>query len=58
MNLKLIQWNINGFLNNYTDLQGVGVFIKSNIPQKEIQINNNFQMIALEITLNIKFTIV
>ena len=21
MNFKLIQWNINGFLNNYTDLQ-------------------------------------
>ena len=102
MNFKLIQWNINGFLNNYTDLQllineknphflslqethcnylfnpvppngfsayfcnscnltnkqGLGVFIKSNIPHKEIPINSNFQIIALEVTLNIKFTII
>ena len=103
MNFKLIQWHINGFLDNYTDLQllineknphllslqethcnylfnpvppngfsvyfgnsscnltnkqGLGVFIKSNSPHKEIQVNSNFQIIALEVTLNKKLTII
>ena len=38
--------------------QGAGVLIKSNISYKLIPVNSEYQIIAVEIKLNIKFTII
>lgn len=43
---------------NTTSKQGVGVLIKTNIPHKIVQINTHLQIIAVEINLNPKFTII
>lgn len=102
MDFTLLQWNINGILNNYQELQllikdmdpsfislqethcafnfspippknynsyfvnsiqnttskqGTGIFIKSNIPHKQIHINCDYQVVAIEVNLNKTFTV-
>ena len=43
---------------NQTAKQGVGILIKNNIPHKQIHIQSNIQVVAIEISLNIKFTLI
>ena len=101
--IKIIQWNIKGFCNNYYEMQllikehkphiiclqethctnyfnpiipknyigyfenyvqnitakqGVGLLIKNNISHKILNINSNLQIIAIEVLLKIKITII
>lgn len=47
----------NSPLNDYAK-QGVGVLIKKNIPHKICTINTPLQIVAIEINLNVTFTII
>ena len=103
IDFNILQWNMNGFINNMSELQilinennpsfisiqethcnntfnpippknykayffnsptnttskqGVGILIKHNIPHKLLNIATQLQVVAIEINLNIKFSII
>ena len=54
--LQKITYFTNSIQNN-TSKQGTVIFIKSDIPHKVINIDTEYQLVTIEINLNIKFTI-